>query len=363
MVSWAEIAGMASVRRKVSDTGLRGYFGVPASTQVYLDNGSYYFLSREVPFSADDYSAFAVDARPDWKPIPRDIIPTPRMSPEEQRACFEQTMEFNRAYRHDGYVPVAHVSSLLPEYIDAIKSDSHLRKKPSLALGGIVPNLLRTSRARPYDELLRSIGRVRDEFADKSIHLFGVGGTATLHVARLLGIDSVDSSGWRNRAARGIVQLPGTGDRTVADLGRWRGRQPSISEWHRLHECPCPGCTRSKSVGLQAKGVDGFAGRAIHNLWTLLEESRQIEEHLASGTYLDWYPTHLDSTVYRPLIDRLVDDPFASDDRSKQYPVVLLQHPRSHDRKWRRPVGEECVVKRSEIEGVALFTLDVIAQL
>ena len=36
---------------------------------------------------------------------------------------------------------------------------------------------------------------------------------------REMGVDSVDSSGWRNRAPRGIMQLPGSGDRMVAELG------------------------------------------------------------------------------------------------------------------------------------------------
>ena len=55
-------------------------------------------------------------------------------------------------------------------------------------------------------------------------------------------MDSADSSGWRNRAARGIVQLPGSGDRIVADLGKWRGREPDTDEWKTLKDCQCPAC-------------------------------------------------------------------------------------------------------------------------
>ena len=93
-----------------------------------------------------------------------------------------------------------------------------------------MPNLLRTSKAIPYKEILEGLRRVRQTFADEEIHVFGIGGTATLHLAALLGMDSVDSSGWRNRAARGIVQLPGSGDRIVANLGSWRGREPSEAD-------------------------------------------------------------------------------------------------------------------------------------
>ncbi len=114
--------------------------------------------------------------------------------------------------------------------------------KTAIALGGIVPNLLRSPSAIPYRMILDNLRYVRQTFADKHIHVFGIGGTATLHLAALLEMDSVDSSGWRSRAARGIVQLPGCGDRSVANLGSWRGREPDATEWERLRCCPCPAC-------------------------------------------------------------------------------------------------------------------------
>jgi tRNA-guanine family transglycosylase len=138
------------------------------------------------------------------------------------------------------------------------------------------------------------------------LHLFGVGGTATLHLAALLGIDSLDSSGWRNRAARGIVQLPGTGDRMVANLGSWRGRTPSPEEWTLLEGCPCPACRAAGPDGLRAGKLAGFQHRATHNLWTLLEEARQIQCHLHDGSYTTWYPTHINNSIYQPLIDLAV---------------------------------------------------------
>src|SRR5690606_37186678 len=114
-------------------------------------------------------------------------------------------------------------------------------------------------------------------------------GTATIHLATLLGVDSVDSAGSRNRAARGIVQLPGSGDRVVDNLGSWRGREPSIEEWRILENCSCPACMKFGIEGLKAGGIDGFCNRATHNLWVLNKEIEAIEENLANGTYHDWY--------------------------------------------------------------------------
>src|SRR5262249_20642554 len=154
----------------------------------------------------------------------------------------------------------------------------------AVALGGIVPNLLRAPKALSYKEILDSLKQFRKDFMGKKIHIFGIGGTATLHIAKLLKMDSADSSGWRNRAARGIIQLPGSGERVIAALGSWRGRTLSPKEIKILRKCLCPACQLEGVRGLKAAGVRGFRSRATHNLWTLLEEVKWIEEHLDNGT-------------------------------------------------------------------------------
>jgi queuine/archaeosine tRNA-ribosyltransferase len=162
-------------------------------------------------------------------------------------------------------------------------------------------------KAIPYGEILDSLKHVRQTFADKEIHVFGVGGTATIHLAFLLEMNSVDSSGWRNRAARGIVQLPGRGDRMVTNLGSWRGREPSNKEWDILAACLCPACWQFGIEGLKTNGLPGFSNRATHNLWTLLYEARQIEAHLTDGSYQTWYTHHLDNPIYLPLVQQALN--------------------------------------------------------
>ena len=154
----------------------------------------------------------------------------------------------------------------------------------------------------PYGQVIDGLAQVRDATPGKRLHVFGIGGTATLHLAALLRMDSADSAGWRNRAARGLVQLPGHGDRLVAELGSWRGRTPDRNEWVALAQCECPACASFGSKGLVERGVGGFAHRATHNLWTLLQEAREIDTHLTNGSYEHWYLTHVQNSVYRPLI-------------------------------------------------------------
>jgi len=303
MVSYADFDRMPARRRKAMTDGLHTWLDAPEEVAVYLDNGAFYFLNKGGETPRQEYQDFVRQAQPDWYAIPQDYIPTPRMSDTEQLDCLQRTMEVNRTYQRDGYVPVIHISRHIGQYLREFLSDERLRAKPAVALGGIVPNLLRARKAMPYSNVLDSMRQARVELADKQLHVFGIGGTATLHLAALLDVDSVDSSGWRNRAARGIVQLPGRGDRMVANLGSWRGREPDEDEWDALAACPCPACRQFGIEGLEASRIYGFCNRAAHNLWTLLDEAQQIEDHLADGTYETWYSEHVDNSVYRPLID------------------------------------------------------------
>src|SRR5829696_2948131 len=307
MVSYADFHRMPARKRAAMEQGLHTYLGLPKGTKAYLDNGAFYFLTRGGEMPAREYEEFVQRAEPDWYPIPRDYIPTPEMTHEDQKSCFLQTMRTNIAYQHDGYTPVIHISPYLRKYLLKIEAHPRLSKKRSIALGGMVPNLLRAPKAVPYHHVLRSLVQVRRMFADKEIHVFGIGGTATLHLAALLGVDSVDSSGWRNRAARGIVQLPGSGDRMVAELGSWRGRQLSSQEHETLMNCPCPACVHGGLEGLAAKRIEGFCNRAAHNLWVLLEEARWVENHLTSGTYEDHYEARLDNSIYKRLVHNAVE--------------------------------------------------------
>lgn len=323
MVSYADFHKARARRKQAMEQGLRVYLGVPEHVQIYLDNGAFYFISREGETPKQEYEEFVREAQPDWRPVPQDFIPIPGMSIEEQQNCLTKTMEVNRSYEHDGFVPVIHISKVLPEYIRQVKAHEGLMAKQSLALGGIVPNLLRAPKAMRYSDVLAGLRNVRREFQGKRVHVFGLGGTATIHLGALLDMDSADSSGWRNRAARGIVQLPGGGDRLAAELGSWRGRKPTEEEWRRLAECTCPACTDHGVEGLKRDGIAGFCNRATHNLWVLLEEARAVNEHLAARTYHDWYRDHLDNSTYLRLITTLAEtrtdsgtsaDPVASSD-------------------------------------------------
>lgn len=318
MISYADFAGNPRWRSKVVESGLHTALGIPNHVQIYLDNGSFSFCRKEIEPPIAEFCDFVALTHPDWFPVPADSIPSPNMLPEQAKQCMKATMKMNRHYaRQDtGCVPVIHICSLLSNYLAAMRRDPTLRAAPRVGLGGIVPNLLRTSMARPHLEILESLRSVRRAFTQSHLHIFGIGGTSTVHLAALLGLDSADSSGWRNRAARGLIQLPGTGDRMVAELGSWRGRVPSSGEWEQLRACICPACQGEGLDGLTRNGTAGFAHRATHNLWVLLQEAEWVRTQLAAGTYERNFQDRLDNTIYRPLIERALEIRFAEASRA-----------------------------------------------
>ena len=307
MVSYGDFHQMPNCLKRAKQLGLRKYLGVPKNVSIYLDNGAFYFLRSGEEAERRAYRSFVEKAKPDWYPMAFDVIPTPQMSNLRQQRCYDLTMDANRAYMQDGFAPVMHVSRMLDKYLAAILRNQKLAAKTRIALGGIVPNLLRSRKALSYDTVLENLLRVRDTFRKKEMHVFGIGGTSTIHLAGLLEVDSADSSGWRNRAARGIVQLPGSGDRMVTSLGKWRGRSPSNAEWKKLRSCRCPACAKYGLRGLKSSRLKGFCNRATHNLWVLLREQQWVKKHMKAKTYEANYRRRLDNSTYLPLIKQLLE--------------------------------------------------------
>jgi len=276
--------------------------------EVFLDNGAFHTLMRGAELDAKAYRDFIDMSVPDWFPIPVEYIPHPRMRRAQQERLFKQTMLYNWKYAPKGYVPVVHAGLCLPKVLDSIERLRVKTPVSRLGLGAMVPFLVRGKGADGRTQVVDDILRVRRRLPEARIHGFGIGGTATLHIASVLGLDSVDSSGWRNRAARGIIQLRGTGDRVVANFGKWRGRALSLLEKRGLKNCGCPACTSGGTKALEGGGLAGFAARATHNLWVLASELQDIEHHLANGSYARWYPEHIDNRIFLKMIEHAVSE-------------------------------------------------------
>ena len=227
------------------------------------------------------------------------------MSIEECDSAYSRTMRANRAAMRTNAAYIIHAGMSVAKYIKSIKmliKDDISRR---IAIGGVVPHILKTKGALENVEIASQLLLIRRSFVGHNVHGFGLGSTATLHVARLIGLDSVNSSGYRHRAARGVIQLPGTGDREIAPLGSWGGRGLSIAERRQLCNCVCPACRLYGIKGLRAAGVHGFACRASHNLWVLYDELDWLNSHIADGTYGRVFQHRLKNSAYRGIVDMI----------------------------------------------------------
>jgi hypothetical protein len=289
MLSFDEFRRRPPVLRKAYSEGLRSVLGLGPPPlggphlRVFLDNGAFACLRRGDEPAVEDYKRFVSAVRPDWYPVPADFIPLPSQSRRRQRRLFDRTVAVLEAHTGDGFCPVIHPGPWLDRYLDALH---RLHRTRRLALGGLVPHLLSSPGAQRR-QTIALLRKVRREFPGR-IHAFGLGGVVTLHLAAALGIDSADSSGWRQRAARGLIILRGRGERQAVALGNWRGRRLSTEEWGELEGCRCPSCRRDGPGGLKADGLKGFIHRAIHNLQVLLDESALIGRRLARGDFPVW---------------------------------------------------------------------------
>jgi queuine/archaeosine tRNA-ribosyltransferase len=207
------------------------------------------------------------------------------------------------AHTSNGFCPVIHPGPWFDKYLDVLERLSLNRR---LALGGLVPHLLNSAGAQRR-ETIALIRRACREFPGK-IHAFGIGGIVTLHLAAALGVHSADSSGWRQRAARGLILLRGQGERQAVKLGSWRGRELKKDDWAELAKCRCPACRLNGRSGLKADGIDGFTNRAVHNLAVLLDEAALIERHQAAGDFADWSRRRLRGHRMAGLVELALED-------------------------------------------------------
>jgi hypothetical protein len=302
MLSFDEFRRRPKLCRQVKSAGLdhvlfSGRGNVTDPPKVFLDNGAFACLRRGDEPAMQEYTDFVAATRPAWYPVPADFIPLPSYSRRRQRRLFERTRAVLEANQGNGFCPVVHPGPWLDLYMDVLR---RLGQTKQLAIGGLVPHLLNSPGAQRR-QTIAMLRRIRQEFPGH-IHAFGIGGIVTLHLAAALGIDSFDSSGWRQRAARGLINLRGRGERQAVRLGSWKGRAMTPEEWRELARCRCPACRASGHQGLKRQGIEGFAVRATHNLAVLLDEADLIRRHLDAGDFARWSPQRIGTNALADLV-------------------------------------------------------------
>lgn len=274
--------------------------------QLFIDNGAYTAKRQGVELDPDNVLDLQLGLDPE-KAIPLDYPLTPKMNEPRMEEAWDDTKEniiyWQESSTLDEVIPTLHAwdrRSLennlqwLQKYADT----------EMIALGSIVNDQFdksgffgdRTLNTDLIDMLSTAIKTVR-KTTDFSVHLMGFGSSPiTLHLGYYLGIESIDSAGYRRKAAYGKILLPGRGERHIGyshtTFGTGPDRPSSLSseEWKLLNQCSCEVCSGGNVEQLWFD----WRARAIHNEHVMKEETRTAEELLSLG--VDAYENYLNNT-------------------------------------------------------------------
>jgi len=191
-------------------------------------------------------------------------------------------------------IPVIHGHSL-GDVAWFIKRLNEINEFEIYGVGSSVPYIFNTKGAGGIYNLVKIISFIRKTLPDKKLHVFGVGSTLTMHLMFYIGADSVDSSGWRTKAAFGAIQLPGTADRYITERKKHKS-YPKLSKEERklLDNCDCPVCRKHSINSL----TQSFQLRALHNAWVFQHEVKIARKLIEENTYDKYVERILQKTPY-----------------------------------------------------------------
>ena len=295
-----------TMRRLWKQSFWKGY-NLPEEYKIFLDNGSFSFSQQNYTVNGLSYRKFVEQTQPSWYPMVQDYIPGLDMPLETQRQCMEKTMANNEEWSGSDYAMVVHAGPMFDEYINRFKASETLMKSKYVALGALASRRLRVTRLIPGDDLsgdketFEYIKEMRETFANSHLHLFGVGGArAPIHLAALLGADSIDSIGWftaGGKFGRALSPVPAKSDVYICSTNSDARPDPTKEDIEDLEACECPTCQEYGIEGLKDPSVGfGVQCRSAHNLYYLVKEKQLVEKHIADGTYKEWHKEH----YYRP---------------------------------------------------------------
>ena len=154
-------------------------------------------------------------------------------------------------------VPVIHGTNLDEVEKNCLRTARVCPSPGLVGIGGLVPTLQKSGSIRnaenniPHKWISDVVRCVRSHFPCSPLHLFGVGSLHTVLAVFALGVQSVDSIGWRQAAGFGSVYIPGRHRRLLTNRRRVRLCRPfaSCEDLEILAACICPECRGSEQRG------------------------------------------------------------------------------------------------------------------
>ncbi|WP_020398672.1 hypothetical protein [Kordiimonas gwangyangensis] len=307
MLSLGEAVHRPQYLQKIFSKPLKPQFGVDGP--LMLDSGGFTMMTNPdgalpIQTIADVYRGTDADLF-----ISLDFPPGFDETEQERSDKYRRTQEnlefLLKELGTEKLIPVVHGRTIdeVSANIDVIKARSS--SWAWVGVGGIVPLLRQKNDSRLSDgrharEHVSSIVRqTKEAFPEHNVHAFGVGAPSTIISLMALGVNSVDSIGWRSAANFGTIYLPGRPARFPTKSGiKTRHTRPALTEAEieLLENCLCPICKHCSSVEERlAKLNSSYVPRAAHNAWVVLNEVRSLESAIASGEHHHFLSSRLPS--------------------------------------------------------------------
>lgn len=206
-----------------------------------------------------------------------------------------------------------------------------LEKIPAIGIGSLVPIIKSVRWRRQYyvDDWglasFRKVGMsivhyIRQMAGDETvIHVFGTAGVSMMHLMYMLGVDSVDSAGWRHLGGRGLINIFGLGTRKITRREKDNSSWAKYVEKQELakNECPCPICSSQPDLLKKSERA-----RMLHNAYVYLQESCYARLLISDGNEKE-YVQFLKERFNRTQLSSLFD--YVLRIREKRKPVSLPQ--------------------------------------
>jgi len=285
MVNAYEILGKTKANNEVRKKGIHGYLQFRGPTM--MDSGGFQFMKKkELNIDPKKILELYEESKPNFGVV-LDHPLGPNLSHEEKMDRWFKTLTNTRIMvanyntNCSELVPAVHGHEI--EEIDWFLQElDRISAFRCLGIGSLVPSVFSTKGAGGIANVVEIVNFVRKKLPERRIHVFGVGSTLTMHLMFYAGADSVDSSGWRTKAAYGAIQLPGIGDRYITSRKRHKTyRDLSENEKEILAQCECPVC---KKEGLETL-KKSFTSRALHNAWIFQKEVEKARELIKMDEY------------------------------------------------------------------------------
>ncbi|MEM2483049.1 MAG: hypothetical protein QXI35_08020 [Candidatus Nezhaarchaeales archaeon] len=269
-----------------------------AYEKLFLDSGAFTIIRRGLSIDKEHIKKAQEKLDPD-RAVPLDYPFQRGQSTQEMKKFWEKTkeniLEWQETTSLREIVPVLHAWDRRSIEENVLWIYRHADAE-YIGIGSIVtPDFKgyfadRELNLKVLELLLHAIKVVRS-LTDFKVHLMGFGSSPlTLHLGYYMGASSLDTAGYRRKAAFGKIILPGTGERYVgrgdAKFGL-RKNGLSDSDMLLLSKCLCPICREDKSLLWR-----DWVARAIHNKFVLEEEAMKAKTLLSDS--IEAYEKYLD---------------------------------------------------------------------